>query len=143
MTEVCKRGASERVGLSRGRQPRNCHVLLMEARPKATHRLRALTHSADIGSFNSLALPCFASTKMRMAGHMPPPLFSYLPLAALLALTSFSITAPACFAWTPLFPFWSLPTAASAADMHSSDLAKAAEHSHTFLWARNLKFNAQ
>ena len=39
-----------------------------------------------------------ASTRMRMtAGHMPPPLVSYLPLAALLALTSFSITAPGWF----------------------------------------------
>ena len=34
---------------------------------------------------------------MTMAGHMPPPLFSYLPLAAL-ALTSFSITEPGWFA---------------------------------------------
>ena len=138
--------------MRRGRQPRNCHVRTDGTRLDKSHP-PPLTHSAavDAGCLASLCLNCklHEGRKMTMAGcHMPPPLFPYLPLAALLALTSFSITAPACSLLPPWLDTTFPPSGQQqclllpAADMHSSDLTKAAR-SHTFLCAaRNLKCNA-
>ena len=133
------------MGLRSVRQPRNCHVLLMEASwPKATHYL-TLTHSAaaDSDSSASLCLNCKHEDEDDGRPYAPTP--GLLPAACGAAgphqfLHNGTRLVPP---WTPLFLLE--PSGQClllvAADMHSSDLAKAA-HLQTFLRAQNLKGKA-
>ena len=109
-------------------------------RPKATHCLRALTHSAaeDTGSLASLCLSC---------KHEDDDGRPYAPTPVLLPAACGAGPHQFLHNGTRLvrlllaghhFSPWSV---LAAADMHSSDLAKAA-HLQTLLRARNLKCKA-
>ena len=130
------------MGLRSVRQPRNCHVLLMEASwPKATHYL-TLTHSAaaDSDSSASLCLNCKHEDEDDGRPYAPTP--GLLPAACGAAgphqfLHNGTRLVPP---WTPLFLLE--PSGQCllllAADMHSSDLA-----THTLFSAHSTQFKMQ